>query len=395
MHNVVIDKPYEFIPPHRGRWWPWFLQRLMRRRLRREYGLVRIECQGGERLRASVQSGDSVLIAPNHCRPCDPEVVQEVARQLGVLPFILASWHLFMQNRFQSFMLRRVGAFSIYREGMDRAAIAESIDILVTGGRPLVIFPEGVISRTNDRLNELQEGTAFIARSAAKKRAKTEGSGRVVVYPMAIRYHYDGEVREAVTPVLAEIERRLSWRPQLHLSLEERIQKLGRALLTLKEHEYLGESQVGTAGERIQRLIDAMLTPLEQEWLHGERAASVVARVKRLRAAVLPDMVQGELSESERERRWLQLADMYLAQQLSCYPPEYLADRPTPERWLETAERFEEDLTDRCRPYPPLRAVVMVGEEIAVSPTRDRSAADDPLMVEIERQLKQMLGVKP
>jgi hypothetical protein len=176
--------------------------------------------------------------------------------------------------------------------------------------------------------------------------------------------------------------------------LEERIQKLGRALLTLKEHEYLGESQAGTVGERIGRLIDAILTPLEQEWLSGERAASVVARVKRLRAAVLPDMVQGELSESERERRWLQLADMYLAQQLSCYPPEYLADRPTPERWLETVERFEEDLTDRCRPYPPLRAVVTLGEEIAVSPARDRSAADDPLMVEIERQLKQMLGVE-
>jgi 1-acyl-sn-glycerol-3-phosphate acyltransferase len=394
MHNVVIDQPYEFVPPHRGEWWPWILQKLLRWRLRREYGLMQIECHGGERLKAAVRAGDGVLIAPNHCRPCDPDVVHEYARQVGLLPFILASWHLFMQNRLQSFLLRRIGAFSIYREGMDRAAITASIDILVASGRPLVVFAEGVITRTNDRLNELQEGTAFIARSAAKKRAKENGSGRVVVYPLAIRYHYDGDVRQAVTPALTEIERRLSWRPQLHLSLEQRVQKLGRALLTLKEVEYLTEPRTGTVGERVQQLIDAILTPLEQEWLNGERESNVVARVKALRATVLPDMVQGELSEAERERRWLQLADMYLAQQLSCYPPDYLADQPTAERWLETVERFEEDLTDRCRRYEPLRAVVTLGEEIVVSPARDRGAASDPLMVEIERQLKHLLRIK-
>src|SRR4030095_2923949 len=119
-----------------------------------------------------------------------------------------------------------------------------------------------------------------------------------------------GDVREAVTPALTEIERRLSWRPQSHLTLEERVQKLGRALLSLKEHEYLGEPQSGPVGERVQRLIDAILVPLEKEWLNGDRAANVVARVKNLRAAVLPEMVQGELSEEERERRWRQFADM-------------------------------------------------------------------------------------
>ena len=46
-----------------------------------------------------------------------------MSRQLGVLPFIVASWHLFMQSRLQTFFLRRLGAFSIYREGMDRAAL--------------------------------------------------------------------------------------------------------------------------------------------------------------------------------------------------------------------------------------------------------------------------------
>ena len=32
MHNVVIEKPYSFFPPHHGRIWPKLLQRTLRRR---------------------------------------------------------------------------------------------------------------------------------------------------------------------------------------------------------------------------------------------------------------------------------------------------------------------------------------------------------------------------
>ena len=84
---------------------------------------------------------------------------------------------------------------------------------------------------------------------------------------------------------------------------------------------------------------------------------------------------------------------MYLAQQLSCYPPQYLAEAPTPERLLETVERFEEDLTDACRPHPPLHVHITVGDGIVVSPERERGGAD-AVMSGIESQLQQMLGLK-
>ncbi len=38
--------------------------------------------------------------------------------------------------------------------------------------RPLVIFPEGVIPRGNDRLGYVMDEVVFIARSATKTRAK-------------------------------------------------------------------------------------------------------------------------------------------------------------------------------------------------------------------------------
>ena len=116
-----------------------------------------------------------------------------------------------------------------------------------------------------------------------------------------------------------------------------------------------------------------------------------MARIKRLRTAIVPDIIQGELTEAERARRWRQFADLYLAQQLHCYSGDYLADAPAPERLLETVERYEEDLTDRARPHPPLHAVISIGDAIEASPTRDRSADSDPIANELRRQLETML----
>ena len=394
MHPVVVDKPYRFYPPYYGQIWPWVMQRFVRRKLRREFGIVDIECRGLERLRDSQAQGHGILLAPNHCRPADPYVVNEVCRQTGTAPLIMASWHLFANGGLKAFLLRRSGAFSVYREGMDRQALAAGIEILNSARRPLVIFPEGTISRHNDRLNAMMEGTSFVARSAAKKRAERTPAGQVVVHPLALRYHFRGDIGQALHPALDDIESRLCWRPRRELELRERIYRVGEALLCLKELEYLGQPQTGLIPERVARLIDHLLVPLEQEWLKGQSAATTVGRVKKLRIAILPDLVKGEIDADERQRRWKQLADMYLAQQLACYPADYIKSNPTAERMLETVERFEEDMTDEVRVYRPMTVTVEIGEAIPVSPTRERGTAEDPLMQSIELRLHEMLGLE-
>ena len=345
-----------------------------------------------DKLKASLDAGHGILLAPNHCRPCDPLVLGMLGREVNQPFFIMASAHLFLNGGLQAWLLPRVGAFSVYREGMDREALKTAIDILKDAKRPLVIFPEGVISRTNDRLNNLQDGVAFIARSAAKQRVAATPPGKVVVHPVAIRYLYKGDLDKVLAPVLDDIERRLSWQPQRGVPIIERIYKLGFALLCLKEMEYFGAPQAGEIADRLSRLIDQILSPLEKEWLGGHRELTVVLRVKKLRAAILPDLVGGEISEDERARRWRQLSDIYLAQSLSNYPPDYIRSNPTPERLLETVERFEEDLTDKTHVHRPVHAIVEMGEAIEVSPARDRSAVSDPLMDGIKAQLTAMLA---
>jgi 1-acyl-sn-glycerol-3-phosphate acyltransferase len=344
MSLVVSDKPYVPTPPYHGTLWPRALNWYFPRYLRRQYGIQRIDISGDEKLRASIDAGHGVLITPNHCRDEDPFILGALARKIGKPCFVVASAHLFMHNKLQAFLLRRAGAFSIYREGMDKQAVQTSIEILETAERPLVIFPEGHISRTNDRLTPMLEGTALIARQAAKKRAK-ENKGKVVVHPVAVRYTFPFDVDAAAARMLDEIEARLTWRPSRELSLNERVRKVGAGLLALKELQYLGRTQDGTIAERLTKLTDAILEPLEAEWTNGNGDGHVVARVKRLRSAILPDMIKGELTEAEKARRWRLLEDADLAQQLYHYPPNYVCDGCPKGRLIETVERFEEDLT--------------------------------------------------
>lgn len=392
MQSIVIDKPYVPVPPHHWRIWPAVLGLYTPRLLRKKYGVTKVDCLHTDRLRQSISAGHGVLLAPNHCRDEDPIVLGQLSRQAGSPFFIMASWHLFMKDRMTTFLLRRAGAFSIYREGIDRTAVNTAIDILESAERPLVVFPEGHIGRTNDIVNELLDGVSLMARTAAKRRAKKTPSAKVVVHPVAIRYRFQGDISASANNVLDEIEARLTWAKQ-NVPLHDRIRKAGSALLALKELEYLGQADNGDVAPRLTKLIDAILGPLEDQWLKERHQDSVPIRVKRLRSAIVPDLTTGELEEPEKQRRWKQLADLYLAQQLNHYPPNYLDQNPSTDRVLETIERLEEDLTDKIRLHGQIHATITVGEPIEVSAERPRGGAD-PLLVEIRDQLETMLGIK-
>jgi 1-acyl-sn-glycerol-3-phosphate acyltransferase len=391
MQKIIIERPYEFIPPHRGTWWPSFIQltQLYAKHLRSKEGVESFEIRDADRLRASLKAGHGILLTPNHCRTADPLVMGWLARNVGTHVFALASWHLFNQDKFSAWAIHKMGGFSIYREGIDRPAMNTAINILDSAERPLIIFPEGTTSRTNDRLQALLDGVAFIARSAAKKRTK-RGAGPVVIHPIALKYLLLDDLDAAIRPVLAEIEHRFTWQEHDEMSTYDRIIKIGRTLLCLKEIEHFGRVQEGRVHERAQRLIDALLHPHEVEWLGGTQAGHVVPRIKNLRMKIVPDMIKGSIDDKERDRRWRILSDIYLAQQVSSYPPDYL-NEPTAERLFETVERYEEDLMDSVRVHGRLKVIIQVGEAIEVPPERDRKAESDPLMARLARELQGML----
>jgi 1-acyl-sn-glycerol-3-phosphate acyltransferase len=394
MQSIVIEEPYVFVPPLKSRFWPPIIRRcFVPPFLRRVHGVHSIETRNAERLVASLAAGKSAILAPNHCRMSDPLTFGPLTREIGRHMHAMASWHLFKQSRLERFMLRRIGAFSVYREGLDRQAIGAAVDILVEGERPLILFAEGAVSRHNDQLMPMMDGVSFIARTAAKRREKTPGTGSVVIHPVAIRYFYRGDLVATVTPVLEEIEGHFSWFPQTDKSLIVRLRQIAQALLSLKEIEYFGWARTGDFYERVDNLIQDLLAKLEKRWNIRPTSEGVVSRVKNMRAAILPVLLAKDSSEEARDECRKQLAACYYLQQMSHYPRTYVrqSEKNIPEHILETVERFEEDFTDKVRVHGPLHAVVQVGEAIEVSSKRDRGAETDPVMDQLRTRLQDML----
>lgn len=393
MQNIIVEKPYRFIPPHRGAGWPNLIQRfnLYGKFLQRFEGVESYEVRHAERLRESLDAKHGILLAPNHSRMSDPLVLGFLAREANCLLYSMASWHLFNQGWFKAQAIRLMGGFSIYREGVDRKSIATAVDVMVEADRPLVLFPEGSTTRTNDHLHALLDGVAFVARSAAKQRQKA-GLGQTVIHPIAIKYLFRGDINKTVRPVLHEIEQRLGWRTSEELSLLERVERMSEALFCLEEIRYAGRARPELdLAARTDHLIDQILQPLEREWLKVESHGSVLPRIKSLRSRILPEMIEGKITPEERSRRWMQLEDIYVAQQISCYIPNYLREYPSVDRLLETVERFEEDLTDKARVHGSLHVVIEVDHPIYVTEARRPRGDEDPLMVELQARLRMML----
>jgi hypothetical protein len=315
-----------------------------------------------------------------------------VAAEAKTLMYSMASWHLFEQSMFQRWAISTMGGFSVYREGLDRQSLDMAVDILSTPNRPLVVFPEGAVFRTNDLLQPLLDGVAFMTRTAAKRRAKQNIKGKVVIHPVAIKYVFKGDLEKAVGGTLNALETRLSWMKDDSRTILQRINRIILAMLCLKEVEYFDAAQSGTIVERQQRLVDHLLNPLEEKWLGKPNPNdSLIPRIKALRMKIVPELTTGELLESERDSRWQQLSRIYLAQQIASYPAEYLVSPTTDTRILETIERLEEDLTDHAGVHGPLEAIIEIDRAIEVPADRAPKREEDPIMRELRERLQSML----
>jgi len=390
--GVFIEKPYQFVAPITAAWPLKSLLKLgLHKYLMRRQGIVCCDVRHADRLKQSVARGHGVMLTPNHPRTSDPTVMCELIAATGIPFYTMASWHLFNQSARETFAIRAMGGFSVNREGLDKTSVDFAIKALQNAERPLLIFPEGTTSRTNDQLMALMDGPAFIATTAAKRRAKND-QGKVVVHPIGIRYVFQGDLVAACDPVLTQIEQTLTWRPEPDAPLVDRIIKVGDALLRLKELQYgiLPDNQL-TLKQRQNNLVNRLLCPLEEEWLGAPSEVGIAIRIKNLRVKIFPDLSLNKLPPAERKRRWRQLEDTYLAQQVDCYPEQYLAEHPSVDRILETVEKFEEDLTDRCRIHKPMRVIIDVGEAIEVSPERVRGAKTHPLTEKIKSRLESKL----
>lgn len=391
--TVVFDRPYQFIPPHRGNLWPSFIQslRLVDRALKSKEGVVDYECRNLERLSQSLDRGDGILLAPNHCRYSDPLVFGWPARQAGTHVYAMASWHLFNEGAFDSFAIRKMGGFSVNREGADRQSLETAIEILTTGERPLILFPEGSTNRTNDVLKPLLDGVAFIARTAARRRKK-HSAGNVVIIPVGMKYLCVDDVTDWVEQQLSALEQRLGWCKPSDQRLLSRTVRLAQALLALKEIQYLGHSESGPLPQRRDALIQRLLESAERRLAISVNDESVRTRIRMIRSEVVKRFFGLQVDPMEAARLKNDVVAANLALDLLAYPDCYLIpDQVTDTRMVETIQRMQESLIGKANNSLRLKVVIDFDEPITVPTDRAPRGQTDPLMLQLDNRLSDML----
>jgi 1-acyl-sn-glycerol-3-phosphate acyltransferase len=377
-----------FWPPRPGGAWNVALSPLRRYYLHQFYRISGVDVIGTEHFgpQSGIAPGDGVLIAPNHSHDADPHVMMHVGRR-GVRRqlYFMAAWQVFLGHRgIDGWVMQRFGAFSVDREGCDRRAMRQAMDLL-TGGQWLVVFPEGEIYHTNERLTPLREGVAFMAVTAERDLEKSKSPRQIHVVPAAIRYRYETDVLPEIDSVVASLESRLMVKPKAGFALHERIVALGEILLTIKEKEQLGKSleSNGDLPARLQRLMHHVLARHEdQQFQEVHDDDSVPLRVKQLRHHLLQQMCDDQATDETRRRAKDALDDLHLVLQLYSYPGDYVSTRPSPERMAETVEKFQEDLLGvaMVKPMGRRRATVKFGAPLDVkrhTTSRARTAANE------------------
>src|SRR5688500_10651117 len=368
-HNERDD----FRPPKPSRFWSLALWPVHQWVMRRMHGITDVAVHGMDRLKA-IDPADGILICPNHSYTGDGSVMAEVGRR-GPRPFyFMAARHTFAgHGGVDGFLLQRLGGFSVDREGCDRAALRQANDLLTTG-KAVVIFPEGEIYHTNERLTPLREGVAFMAVTAQRDLEKSKSDARVWAVPVGINYQFIDDVMPALEAAVAKLESRVLLRPKPGTPLHERIVRYGEMLLTIKEKEQLGRSYDDdgqTLPMRLSRLTNGILERIEKEHLGKANTSDLVpVRVKLLRQHLLAELCQPEAEapvSPPSPNVAHALDDVHLVLQLFSYPGDYITSKPSPERMAETIEKFEEDVyREYCKPKGRRRATVTIGEPIDV-----------------------------
>ena len=387
-------EPYG-IPP---RWWKpklspgWiYLSRGFRRRnLRRYQGISDIEFSGQEHVLDSVAGGDGVLIAANHSAHYDAPVLYSTVDQFRQPIYMMTAWQVFATTPFwYSFLMQRLGCFSVDRESTDRKAFAEAVQILRHRPHPLVIFPEGDIYHVTDHVTAFREGAAAMALAAAKRSER-----RIVCVPCGIKFWYLSDPTPNLERLMTRLEQHLFLQPEGNATLARRIYRFAEAVLALKEIDYLGSTRSGTVRERINFLTGALLARLEESHrIVADQSDGVPERVKRLRQTIIPQIHRAQRKDQSRSSLQQEMDDLFFVIQLYSYPSNYISETSPIERIAETLDKFEEDVF--AAEYPSIhgkrRVTIRFGEPILVNPQGGGRADVTSLTADIQAAVQTQL----
>ncbi len=341
-----------------------------------------------------------LLLLPNHPTFDDPIVIFLLSARLGI-PFYYLSARETLLGK-QGYWLQRLGVYSIRRGMVDRASFAQTLEILTQNSCKLVIFAEGGVSFQNDTVMPFRVGAIQMAFQAMNKVLKQEKSvPDLYAVPIAIKYHYTGDMTAAIAHSLKKLEQALQIQPQGNFY--QRLRTVAGEVLLRCEQEYgLHKPEVTDWNQRVFNLKEHVLQQCEQRLgltsSPGERGRE---RTYRIQQALEEATDQASHSNTTLDQIWtweVMAKAAWRVLNFDAIYDGYVAASITPERFLDTLIRLERDVfnIDKPRPLGHRQALVHVAEPINLKDwfadyQQNRTLTVNTVMQKIHQTVQQKL----
>lgn len=319
--------------------------------------------------------GHPSIIAPNHAASADPSVVFLLSKMLFQPFYYMAARETFDKGRLgwiRSFLMQRMGVYSVVRGTVDRNAFRTTRQILSEGKCPLVIFGEGEVSRQNDTVMRFERGIIQLCFWALDDIKKANEDKPLYVVPVGIKYRYTQDMWGAIDSALTQLEQNIL-PPNARTPVEryQRLRRIGIAILKILADEYQFKVEPSTSlNEQIQGLKEQILSHAEK--IMGiESEADILTRVRTLRNIVDSEIYKDVDQMTEYERK----IHEELLQKFQRFYPDlnrlinfiaisdgYVAQEHSAERYLEVVARLEREVFGTAKMLGPRIASIRVGD---------------------------------
>ena len=364
------DIPYKYFPPKPNRLVAWL----------GEQGNKRFHLPGPMHLMESVQvenyqalkdinrqHGARLLLLPNHSTHSDPQIMIEACRQVGLWSFFMAAYDVFERDSKVAWMMQRMGAFSVSRDGSDRQSLKDAIETVIDGRYALTVFPEGNVYLMNDRVTPFLDGPAYIAMKAQQEMKE---SGRIFAVPVSIKVTHVTDARHTVEQMLLDMAQKLGVEFDDE-AIVAKVHKVGIAMVqrNLKMRGFLPPNpDYSDLPGLLRQSAELILTRLEEKiGIEPKKPDDLMDRFRGVRREIHKVRADPD-REIDHAVAAIWADEAIVAFRILSYAGNYLSVKPTLDRVGETVEKLQEDMYGKgVPPYARRTAYVRFGDPIDVS----------------------------
>lgn len=306
-----------------------------------------------------------IVLLPNHSTFDDAISLHLLSARWGELFHYLVAYDSF--EGFLKEFLPRMGCYSIQRGVGDRASIAQTLKLLQQPDIRLTIFPEGGCSFQNDTVMPFRTGAVQLPFQALSKLVKSEETiPDFYLVPISIKYIYKEDMTEEIERTLSHLEKHLN----ISSSTTEfytRLRMVGEKILVRLEKEYGLEPSSSNDNwtKRLNRLKFHVLAICEDKLdITPPPETPVRERVYKIQS-VLEERAQNWTEIEGETYNFISKATFRLLNFDAIYDG-YVADFPTPERYLDTLTRLERAIfnIDQPKPKANRNVYIRVGDAV-------------------------------